>query len=1193
MHQFRDKSVAQRQLVSAGLLMYPVLQAADVLAYRADEVPVGEDQREHLELMRDVARRFNERFGDTAGRARAPDPRRRRADRATCRSPSARCRRPAAPRQGTVLVLDEPDAIRQEVQARGDRLRQRDRARPRQARDLEPDRDPRHRARDARRRTSSATSPAPAATASSRPRSATRSRPGWRRCASATPSCAATRPRSRTCWPPAPRRRARSPSETLADVREAMGVGPVRRATCGDPPTRPLAWSRVASPTITELELDLDVFAGPFDLLLSLDPARGARPAGGRAGRDRARLPRPPGGARRARPGGGDRVPGPDRGAAGAQVAADAARRGARRARRAGARRGGRGAAGADARLRAVPRRRRRTCASAARPSRACCYRSAPLPPRAAPRAAARRPSRPTTRRCSARRSAGCCARRRRSTSTHLAQPRVALSERLAVLRGLLRRGAFSFDEAVRGADRMTVAVTLFALLELYKRGEADWEQGELVRPDRRARGRRAAGAGRSRDGARRASSRRCSSSPPTPCRSRSSPTRCASRRTRSRRGCARCGAALEERGIVLRELAGGWTLGSHPDAEEAARRLLARPRTPSLTPAQAETLVDRRLPAAGLASRGRAHPRRRLGVGDHGARRPRADRGGGPLAVRRGPVPDDAAVPQAVRPALGRRAARPRAVGPEPGGAGRAARPPAAGRRGARRRRAAPAPWPNRLFTRAAAPRGMLCPAARREPGGSHIRSTDRGIDAQSTHARGRRAVRGGAARARRGRRRPPSPSARRSARPGPPRPSSRSPRRRPARTGGRRAASPPCSRVWLDGRWSQDVVLFAGAEPFTYEVALGPRRARPAPRRGRRSTPPSPRRARAACACAGSRRRSCRSTDAVARHAPILYGRDLPEIPGRYENAVTDVPLLAYHTRAQDADGTTTIEYTTIWSNEDGGTNTPALMARWGRTTDIEWIYRVVLDPRGRIVREEYQAPNHETKPFTGAKEGRHPLLVNVTANNNLEQVTDPAARRPATASSPTRRARCPPAGPARRSWTPSRGPTGSAPRSWRARASSSRCPTRTRRSSPTSATTCSPRSTRTRPTRRRRRRARGSAPRSRSSCAAATAGTTSHHDVPDWSIQRDDPAATTVELPPGTTSDDVAAIKAVAVPVANTGEHARTRAGRLRDPRAAAEPRLPARRRVPAAAVVPAWSGDVVLTPAQPEAVIWTAP
>ena len=65
----------------------------------------------------------------------------------------------------------------------------------------------------------------------------------------------------------------------------------------------------------------------------------------------------------------------------------------------------------------------------------------------------------------------------------HIATSRVSLSDRLAVLRGLLRRGAFSFDEAVRGADRMTVAVTIYALLELYKRGEAGWEQEESFGP--------------------------------------------------------------------------------------------------------------------------------------------------------------------------------------------------------------------------------------------------------------------------------------------------------------------------------------------------------------------------------------------------------------------------------------------------------------------------------------------------------------------------------------------------------------------------------------------------------------------------------------------------------------------------------------------------------------------------------------
>jgi segregation and condensation protein A len=59
----------------------------------------------------------------------------------------------------------------------------------------------------------------------------------------------------------------------------------------------------------------------------------------------------------------------------------------------------------------------------------------------------------------------------------HLAEPRVSVAERLSHLRGLLRRGACTFDDAVRGADRVTVTVTLFALLEMYKQGEATWTQ--------------------------------------------------------------------------------------------------------------------------------------------------------------------------------------------------------------------------------------------------------------------------------------------------------------------------------------------------------------------------------------------------------------------------------------------------------------------------------------------------------------------------------------------------------------------------------------------------------------------------------------------------------------------------------------------------------------------------------------------
>jgi tryptophanyl-tRNA synthetase len=111
MHQFRDKSVAQRQLVSSGLLLYPVLQAADVLAYRANEVPVGEDQREHLELMRSIARRFNERFGETlvVPEHRIPAVGARVRD---LQEPERKMSTTGTTEQGTVLVLDEPDAIR-------------------------------------------------------------------------------------------------------------------------------------------------------------------------------------------------------------------------------------------------------------------------------------------------------------------------------------------------------------------------------------------------------------------------------------------------------------------------------------------------------------------------------------------------------------------------------------------------------------------------------------------------------------------------------------------------------------------------------------------------------------------------------------------------------------------------------------------------------------------------------------------------------------------------------------------------------------------------------------------------------------------------------------------------------------------------------------------------------------------------
>jgi tryptophanyl-tRNA synthetase len=119
MHQFRDKSQAQRELVSSALLFYPVLQAADVLAYRAGEVPVGEDQREHLELMRDVARRFNARFGDgedvlVVPEHRIPEVGARIMD---LQEPTRKMSTSVGSEQGTVHVLDEPKAIEKKIKS--------------------------------------------------------------------------------------------------------------------------------------------------------------------------------------------------------------------------------------------------------------------------------------------------------------------------------------------------------------------------------------------------------------------------------------------------------------------------------------------------------------------------------------------------------------------------------------------------------------------------------------------------------------------------------------------------------------------------------------------------------------------------------------------------------------------------------------------------------------------------------------------------------------------------------------------------------------------------------------------------------------------------------------------------------------------------------------------------------------------
>jgi tryptophanyl-tRNA synthetase len=110
MTQFKER-VAEEEFVSAALFTYPVLMAGDILLYRTDIVPIGEDQRQHLELTRDIAQRFNARYGETFTIPRGvfPDVGARIMD---LQEPTKKMSTSAGTPQGTVLILDAPDTIR-------------------------------------------------------------------------------------------------------------------------------------------------------------------------------------------------------------------------------------------------------------------------------------------------------------------------------------------------------------------------------------------------------------------------------------------------------------------------------------------------------------------------------------------------------------------------------------------------------------------------------------------------------------------------------------------------------------------------------------------------------------------------------------------------------------------------------------------------------------------------------------------------------------------------------------------------------------------------------------------------------------------------------------------------------------------------------------------------------------------------
>lgn len=193
-----------------------------------------------------------------------------------------------------------------------------------------------------------------------------------------------------------------------------------------------------------------------------------------------------------------------------------------------------------------------------------------------------------------------------------------------------------------------------------------------------------------------------------------------------------------------------------------------------------------------------------------------------------------------------------------------------------------------------------------------------------------------------------------------------------------GREAAM---ATLTLDGSARQQVMIYGGPSERLYAVFLGELQPGSHTLRVERDAALSAK--GSGLSIAGAMFQTLAPADPRAlaiAHAPVLLAR--ADTVGRF----TDVPLLAYYTEGRDGSGPF-LEYTIIFSNEDGGTSTRDLMARWGRTSDIEYIYRVWLDARGEPARTLIQTRDHRDVPYEGQRFGRHPVLVPVTDNNMVE--------------------------------------------------------------------------------------------------------------------------------------------------------------------------------------------------------------
>jgi hypothetical protein len=185
--------------------------------------------------------------------------------------------------------------------------------------------------------------------------------------------------------------------------------------------------------------------------------------------------------------------------------------------------------------------------------------------------------------------------------------------------------------------------------------------------------------------------------------------------------------------------------------------------------------------------------------------------------------------------------------------------------------------------------------------------------------------------------------------------------------------------AKLYLDGRYHQDMILFGGPRNFTYSVMLG--RLAPGTHSLRVEHNPQQSAPKAAVpdfkdAKVTLLEQSHPEFQALSM-APIIYARR--NTLGRF----SDVPLLSWYEVFREP-SRTTIRYSVIFTNEDGGTQTNALMARWGRTTDIELIYEAKLDSQGKLISAIFQGANHKDMVFKGKKEAEHPLYLVATDND-----------------------------------------------------------------------------------------------------------------------------------------------------------------------------------------------------------------